>query len=132
MQLDCPRCGGREIRLASLSGAWENFKSLFGFHQIRCRRCEARWQTSMWEGWSFLFAKCPRCYRQRLTYWDRSHYIPSSHVSLMLKLGANPVRCAACRHNFASFLPRRERFKWNHQERPSPTPRDVAPVDDDE
>jgi hypothetical protein len=32
-----------------------------------------------------------------------------------LQVGAKPYRCAACRCNFASFRPRRQKFEWRHQ-----------------
>ena len=33
-------------------------------------------------------------------------------VVLMLRLGATPYRCAACRCNFASFRPCKEKYSW--------------------
>jgi hypothetical protein len=38
----------------------------------------------------------------------------------MLRLGATPYRCAACRCNFASFKECKERFMWRHETRVSP------------
>lgn len=80
----------------------------------------------MWESAAWRYARCPKCYRQELTSWDEKFYNPRPSVLLKLRLGAKPVRCAACRCNFASFKPRRSKFEWRHQERPY-TPPQVEP-----
>jgi len=84
---------------------------------MRCKRCDERWETSTWSDSAWRYARCPRCYRQDLTYWNESHYSPPLSVRLFLALGAKHIRCAACRYNFASFKPRKERFAWKHEER---------------
>ncbi len=65
----------------------------------------------MWAGDSFKFARCPRCYRQDLTTWSLEYYHPPTSTALKLKMGANAVRCAACRCNFASFRPIKAKFR---------------------
>ncbi len=75
----------------------------------------------MWAGDSFKFARCPRCYRQDLTTWSLEYYHPPTSTALKLKMGANAVRCAACRCNFASFRPIKAKFAWRHQTRQEPS-----------
>ena len=42
-------------------------------------------------------------------------------MTVQLRLGATPYRCAACRCNFASFKECKERFMWRHSTRvPAP------------
>jgi hypothetical protein len=44
-------------------------------------------------------------------------------------MGAIPYRCAACRCNFASFRPCKERFSWRHETKPAlPQPRPSPPA----
>jgi hypothetical protein len=38
-------------------------------------------------------------------------------MTVQLRLGATPYRCAACRCNFASFKECKERFMWRHNTR---------------
>jgi hypothetical protein len=45
----------------------------------------------------------------------------------MLRMGATPYRCAACRCNFASFKPCKEKFSWRHEPKPEPAPPETAP-----
>jgi len=117
MQLACPNCGTREIRVSRPRGLAEFLKSLVGVSRIRCRRCDCRWETSVWANGSWKYAHCPRCYRQELTRWAEHHYNPPRWTRWKLRWGAAALRCEACRCNFASFRPRKESFSWRHQVR---------------
>ncbi len=122
MQLTCPNCGSRDAKVARRRGFKEIIEGIFGVYPLRCRRCKTRWLTSMWESAAFLYARCPKCYRQELTMWNEKFYNAGRAVSLKLRLGAKPLRCAACRCNFASFKRRKGKFAWKHQERPFTPP----------
>jgi hypothetical protein len=107
----------RDVKMANRRGFGENLRGIFGWYPLRCRRCKTRWETSIWEGGAWRYARCPRCYRQELTFWSETHYNPPVSVRFWLALGAKHIRCEACRHNFASFRPRKEKFQRTHQER---------------
>ena len=122
MQLNCPNCGSRDARVVHRRGFKEWLRGLFGVYPLRCRRCQTRWLTSMWESGAWLYARCPKCYRQELTTWNEKFYNPARSVVIKLSLGAKRYRCAACRCNFASFRRRKGKFTWRHQERPYTPP----------
>ena len=124
MQLECPKCGSRDARVAHCRSLGEWFKGIVGIYPLRCRRCKTRWATSTWEAAAWKFARCPKCYRQELSTWSEQHYSPPRWTLLRLRLGATPYRCAACRCNFASFKKCKEKFAWRHQERPH-TPEEI-------
>lgn len=115
MQLVCPRCGTRETKVAPRVGFVEFLKGLVGTYPLKCRRCQHRWLTSAWEEGAWKYARCPRCYRQELTTWSERYYHPPLWTVTLLRLGATPYRCPACRCNFASFRPCKERFTWRHE-----------------
>ena len=121
MQLACPQCGKREARVSRSRGFAEYFKSLIGVYQLRCRRCRARWETSVWAEGAWRYARCPRCYRQQLTTWSEQYYRPPAWTTLLLRMGATPYRCTPCRCNFASFRPCKERYSWRRRP-PETTP----------
>ena len=116
MQLACPKCGLRDIRVSHRRGFGELLRALVGVYPLRCRRCNERWETSVWESGDWRYARCPKCYRQELTTWSEQYYNPPRSIVLRLRLGATPYRCAACRCNFASFKKCKERFSWRHRE----------------
>ena len=122
MQLSCPNCGSRDARVSHRTGVGEWLRALVGSTPLRCRRCNTRWETSVWEGGDWKFARCPKCYRQQLTTWSEQYYNPPTWIVVKLRLGATRYRCAACRCNFASFKKRKEKFTWRHQERPYTPP----------
>jgi hypothetical protein len=119
MQLACPQCGTREVRVSQTQGLGEYCKALVGIYQLRCRRCKARWQTSAWSGNAWRYARCPRCYRQELTTWSEQYYRPPRWTTILLRLGATPYRCATCRCNFASFRACKEKFSWRRAGQPA-------------
>ena len=112
MQLACPHCGTRDVRVSQRQDFGEYFKALLGIYPLRCRRCRTRWLTSAWASGAWRFARCPRCYRQELTTWSEQYYRPGRWTTLLLRLRATPYRCAACRCNFASFKPCKEKYSW--------------------
>ncbi len=122
MQLTCPKCGTREIRISQRRSFGEFFRGLVGVYPLRCRRCQHRWETSVWADSAWKYARCPRCYRQELTTWSEQYYHPPRWTMILLRFGATPYRCAACRCNFASFRRCRERFTWRHQTHTETTP----------
>ena len=122
MQIVCPKCGTREVRVSRRTGFGEWFQGMFGVYPLRCRRCRNRWLTSVWEGGAWRYARCPQCYRQDLTTWSEQHYHPPKSIVMKLRLGATPYRCAASRCNFASFKACREKFIWRHEEKVDRTP----------
>jgi hypothetical protein len=122
MQLSCPKCGTREVRVSHRRTVAELVRSLVGIYPMRCRRCRHRWETSAWFSGAWKYARCPRCYRQELTTWSEQYYHPPSWTKFLLRVGATPYRCAACRCNFASFKRCKERFSWRHKTRVEPAP----------
>ena len=120
MQLACPKCGARDPRISQRKGLGEFIKGMLGVYPLRCRRCNERWTTSMWEGSAWRYARCPKCYRQELSTWSEQYYNPPSKIRWMLGAGATPYRCATCRYNFASFKKCKERFTWRHKDRAKP------------
>jgi len=115
MQLACPKCGTRDIRVSHRQSMAEILRSMVGIYPLRCRRCRYRWDTSVWFSGAWRYARCPRCYRQELTTWSEQYYHPPHWTKILLRFGATPYRCAACRCNFASFRRCKERFSWRHQ-----------------
>src|SRR5712692_4504641 len=131
MQLTCPKCGTREVRVSHRLGILEQIKGLVGIYPLRCRRCRHRWSTSAWAEGAWRFARCPRCYRQELTTWSEQYYHSARLTVMLLRMGAIPYRCAACRCNFASFTPCKERFSWRHEDKvakPAAEPAEITAV----
>jgi hypothetical protein len=120
MRLACPHCGTRDARISRPRGLVQRLKGFVGISALRCRRCSNRWETSVWSNGSWKYARCPQCYRQELTKWTIHRYNPPRWTRFLLRLGAAPRRCPACRCNFASFKPQKESFSWNHQVRAQP------------
>src|ERR1700691_4578532 len=115
MQLACPHCGTRDVRVSQRQDFGEYLKALVGIYPLGCRRCRTRWHTAAWKSGAWKYARCPRCYRQELTTWSQQYYHPRPWIVLMLRIGATPYRCAACRCNFASFRPCKEKYSWRKQ-----------------
>jgi hypothetical protein len=117
MQIACPNCGTRDVRVSRPLGLGGFLKTVVGVSRLRCRRCSHRWETSVWANRSWRYARCPRCYRQELTKWDPHFYNPPRWTRFLLRIGATAHRCPACRCNFASFKSRKEEFSRRHQVR---------------
>jgi len=132
MQLACPNCGTRDVRVSHPRSFGEYLKYLVGVSNLRCRRCNGRWETSVWASGSWRYARCPRCYRQELTKWTEHHYNPSRWTRLLLRLGATPLRCPACRCNFAGFRSRKKEFSWRHEIRTEAPAGQTPPVEESE
>jgi hypothetical protein len=122
MQIACPNCGIRDVRVSRPQGLGQYLKSLVGVSNLRCRRCRHRWRTSVWANGSWKYARCPRCYRQELSKWKAQYYNAPRWTRFLLRLGASPRRCEACRCNFATFKPRKENFSRRHQARDESIP----------
>ena len=41
MQLACPNCGTRDVRVSQLMGPVQYLKHFFGVSALRCRRCDS-------------------------------------------------------------------------------------------
>ena len=128
MQLSCPRCGTRDVRVSHRRGVGEYARALFGVYPMRCRRCRERWETSVWASGDWKYARCPRCYRQELTTWSEQYYHPPQWTLILLRFGATPYRCAACRCNFASFRPCKERYSWRDRKQVQTESADSPPA----
>src|SRR5690349_3350725 len=129
MQLACPNCHTRDIRVSPPQGLAEHLKSCVGFSRLRCRRCDRRWQTSIWANEAWKYARCPQCYRQELAKWSPHRYNAGRWTRFLLRLGAKPYRCEACRCNFAAFRPRKDAYWRKHETRveAGSTPRRTPP-----
>ena len=44
--------------------------------------------------------------------WSEQYYHPPRWTVIMLRCGATPYRCPACRCNFASFRPCKDKLSW--------------------
>jgi len=122
MQLSCPKCGTRDVRVSTRQGFGELIRGLFGIYPLRCRRCRARWRTSVWENGDWKYSRCPRCYRQELSYWQEDYYNADGWTQFLVNFGAHRMRCPACRYNFASFRKRKDRFEWRYPDAEGTTP----------
>ena len=112
MQLTCPNCGTRDVRVSHKTSLAEEIRAFFGIYPLRCRKCRTRWRTSVWADGAWRFARCPRCYRQDLSTWSEQYYHPPRWTVILLRSGATPYRCPACRCNFASFRACKEKHSW--------------------
>src|SRR5947209_20071495 len=128
MQLACPKCGTRDVRVSHRKGLGEFVRGIFGIYPLRCRRCRSRWTTSVWSSGDWKYARCPRCYRQALTTWSEQYYRPPRWTHILLRCGATPYRCAACRCNFASFRPCKERYSWREANQAQTEPTGPPPT----
>jgi DNA-directed RNA polymerase subunit RPC12/RpoP len=122
MALDvaCPQCGSRDARTARARSFGDRLRQLIGVYNLVCKRCEARYQGSLWNPRLLRYARCPKCLRTTLSTWSEHYYIPSRWTIFKLRIGASPYRCEWCRCNFASFRARKERFDWRKHRAPQP------------
>ena len=108
----CPSCGGHNLRTSKMRGLVERLRSLVGYCPFRCRQCGTRFHTLLWDFGSWKYARCPSCLGTELSHWSEHYYNAPLSVRLLVGLGATRYRCEVCRHNFASFRLRKERFSW--------------------
>lgn len=113
----CPSCGSRDVRTAHTRGISQRLLELAGICQLRCKRCQTRFQGSISNPTQIVYARCPKCFRMELSTWSEQYYNPKLTTRMKLRMGATPYRCEFCRCNFASFRPCRERFLWRNQGR---------------
>jgi hypothetical protein len=111
MKARCPHCGSNSIRESHSYSVGETLGKWLGFLKLRCRDCDERFTHQIWDARNLLYARCPRCYRLDLSRWERSHYRVSWFSRTLLKLGARPHRCEACRCNFVGFRPAKLKYK---------------------
>jgi hypothetical protein len=115
LTINCPVCKSRNVR-SSLSRTFgERVSKAFGFMQIRCKDCDARFTKQIWDAKNALYARCPRCYRLDLSTWSLDYYRAPFRWLVFLKLGANSHRCEYCRHNFVSFRPCKIKYDKNRR-----------------
>ena len=111
LEAKCPFCGSEKTRPAHSRGIFDDILESFGVFPFRCGECRRRFRFRLWKLRDFFYAKCPRCYRLDLTTWELKYYRPATRIRLKLSFGAQPLRCDPCRCNFASFRPRKERWR---------------------
>lgn len=85
---------------------------------MRCQSCRNRFETSIWEGSTWKYARCPRCLRFELSTWSEQYYNPPNWTLFLLRMGGTPYRCERCRCNFVSFRACKERYRWRQPEAP--------------
>src|SRR5271165_4157 len=109
---ECPKCGGRSLRVVDARGVAKRLRSAVGVCQLRCRLCGHQFEKALFSISEWRYARCPRCYRTELSTWSEQYYSPPFSTRALLRVGATPYRCEFCRCNFASFLACKERFSW--------------------
>lgn len=110
MTIACPHCGSRDVRTSLPRNMWERIGKALGRMMLRCRDCDKRFSYTIWDLRNAVYARCPRCYRLDLSMWDTSHYHAPTRWLIMMRLGAKPRRCEACRTNFVSFRPAKMKY----------------------
>jgi DNA-directed RNA polymerase subunit RPC12/RpoP len=80
---------------------------VIGQYPFRCLDCNCRFWINVWLFAKLRYAKCPRCLGLELTTWPPKRARLQQRI--LVRLGAHRYRCAACRKNFVSFLPRHAR-----------------------
>jgi len=108
--MECPNCGSDEVRLSRRPSALGRALHLFGVYRFRCESCQHLFRSRISKMRYVFYAKCPCCHRMDLSRWSRDYYNPPTLTRWMLALGADPIRCEYCRHNFWSFRWVREKF----------------------
>lgn len=77
---------------------------------MRCKLCKKRFSTSIWDGQTWKYARCPKCLRFELSTWSEQYYNPPTKTIFFLRMGGTPYRCDTCRCNFVSFRACKERI----------------------
>jgi DNA-directed RNA polymerase subunit RPC12/RpoP len=102
----CASCGSARIRRSRRKSFPEMSKMALGWYPFRCLDCNYRFWLNVLLLTGIPRARCPRCLGLDLTTWPARYHSRLRHRILLL-LGAHRYRCAACRKNFVSFLPKR-------------------------
>ena len=118
LTIRCPSCNSRDVRASLPQTFGEHIVRLFGYMQIRCKDCDRRFTSSIWDLPNIFYAKCPRCYRLDLSTWTTHYYHAPARWHFYMKLGARRRRCEYCRHNFLSWRPAKLKYK---RRSPAPT-----------
>jgi hypothetical protein len=128
MNLVCPGCGSKELRLAHCQSLWERFVSIAGYCPIRCKNCGLRFRQGILWLPGMAYARCPQCLREDLTDWEEKYRYPPRYQQMLLHLGARAHRCGPCRNNFVSFRPRRRQYvpSWRQERKEPGVTQDVA------
>lgn len=108
--VQCPECGGRDVRSERTRGLREKCLALAGFYAFRCQHCYTRFLERPMQLASAVYARCPRCLRMDLSSWDPKYYRVSAWTEFKVWLGAHRWRCEPCRKNFVSWRARREKY----------------------
>jgi endogenous inhibitor of DNA gyrase (YacG/DUF329 family) len=134
----CPECNSRNLRSSLSRTLSERFMKAFGVFQLRCKDCDARFTSQIWDPRNTFYARCPRCYRLDLSTWSIEYYRAPARWLFCLKIGAKAHRCEYCRHNFISF--RRCKIKFTGRKlvpdgvpavpAKAPNPEQVEPIPD--
>ena len=111
LNIHCPSCHSRDVRASTAKSFGEQLGRMFGFIQLRCKSCDERFTSSLWDLHNMFYAKCPRCYRLDLSTWTTHYYHAPTRWVVFMKLGARRHRCEYCRHNFISWRPAKLKFK---------------------
>jgi hypothetical protein len=122
LTIRCPVCNSRDVRSSLSRTLGERIVKAFGFFQIRCKNCDARFTKQIWDIWNAFYARCPRCYRLDLSTWSLDYYRAPFRWLVFMKLGANPHRCEYCRHNFVGFRRCKIRYDKNRKSPSADTP----------
>lgn len=113
--VSCPECGSKLLRFSKVRGVRARLRGIIGILPFRCRQCENRFESAIWNLSAIRYARCPKCLRMELSTWSEQYYHPPTSIVVKLRLGATPYRCEFCRCNFASFRACKERFSWRRQ-----------------
>jgi len=111
LPIKCPECGSSDLRSSLSQTFLEKVAKIFGFFQLRCRDCDHRFTSDLWDTFNAIYARCPKCYNLELSLWDPAYYRPPSSWKFLLAIGGRPRRCQSCRTNFVSFRPCKVRYR---------------------
>ena len=111
LPIRCPECQSQEVRVSTPQGLWEQLQRAAGIMPLRCRECDFRFRSLIWDLLNVIYARCPACYNLELSIWHPRFYRPPMIQRLKLHVGGRPRRCERCRRNFVSFLPCKIRYR---------------------
>ena len=111
LPIRCPDCHSQELRASTPQSIWEHILRIVGLMPVRCKNCDYRFRSAIWDILNAIYARCPACYNLELSIWQPRFYRPPAGQRLKLRLGGRPRRCERCRRNFVSFLPCKIRYR---------------------